>query len=133
MRWRASASRPQVEDVYVRRLADDLALIELMLIEPAPLLRTMREALPYQLDVRSAERLGLVPGVLELALELAVAVTEGLEVIVQLAQRQAQLRERKLDIFTAVAAAKPLVAERRSLISLDALTKSPRSSHNPAI
>jgi len=54
---------PKVEDVYVRRLADDRALIELTLSEPAPLLQTMREALPYSIDVRSANRTRLVVNV----------------------------------------------------------------------
>jgi hypothetical protein len=53
----------KVEDVYVRRLADDRALIELTLSEPAPLLQTMRETLPYSIDVRSANRTRLVVNV----------------------------------------------------------------------
>jgi DivIVA protein len=50
----------KVEDVYVRRLADDRALIELTLSEPSSLLQTMRESLPYTLEVRSATRSRLV-------------------------------------------------------------------------
>jgi archaellum component FlaC len=57
---RALAHMPKVEDVYVRRLADDRALIELTLAEPAPLLDTMRASLPYSLDVRSANRTKIV-------------------------------------------------------------------------
>jgi hypothetical protein len=57
---RALAHMPKVEDVYVRRLADDRALIELTLAEPAPLLETMRASLPYSLDVRSANRTKIV-------------------------------------------------------------------------
>jgi TolA-binding protein len=53
----------KVDDVYVRRLADDRALIELTLSEPAPLLQTMRETLPYSIDVRSANRTRLVVNV----------------------------------------------------------------------
>jgi hypothetical protein len=60
---RSLAHLPKVEDVYVRRLADDRALIELTLSEPAPLLQTMKESLPYQLDVRSANRSKLVVNV----------------------------------------------------------------------
>ena len=60
---RALAHLPKVEDVYVRRLADDRALIELTLAEPAPLLETMRETLPYSLDVRSANRTKIVVNV----------------------------------------------------------------------
>ena len=57
---RALAHLPKVEDVYVRRLAADRALIELNLTEVAPLLRTMHEALPYELDVKSASRSRIV-------------------------------------------------------------------------
>ena len=57
---RALAHLPRVDDVYVRRLADDRALIELTLSEPAALLATMRDSLRYQLDVRSATRSSLV-------------------------------------------------------------------------
>jgi hypothetical protein len=53
----------KVDDVYVRRLADDRALIELTLSESAPLLQTMREMLPYSIDVRSANRTRLVVNV----------------------------------------------------------------------
>ena len=52
---RALAHLPKVEDVYVRRLVGDRALIELNLTEAAPLLKTMNEALPYELDVKSAD------------------------------------------------------------------------------
>jgi cell division septum initiation protein DivIVA len=45
---------PGIEDVYVRRVADDRAVIELALAEPARLLDALRETLPYRLDVRSA-------------------------------------------------------------------------------
>ena len=57
---RALAHLSRVDDVYVRRLADDRALIELTLSEPAALLATMRDSLPYQLDVKSATRSSLV-------------------------------------------------------------------------
>jgi DivIVA protein len=60
---RALAHLPKVEDVYVRRLADDRALIELTLSEAAPLLETMRATLPYSIDVRSANRAKLVVNV----------------------------------------------------------------------
>ena len=60
---RALAHMPKVEDVYVRRLAEDRALIELTLAEPAPLLDTMRASLPYSLDVRSANRTKIVVNV----------------------------------------------------------------------
>jgi DivIVA protein len=60
---RSLAHLPKVEDVYVRRLTEDRALIELTLSEPAPLLQTMKESLPYQLDVRSANRSKLVVNV----------------------------------------------------------------------
>jgi DivIVA protein len=51
---------PKVVDVYVRRLADGRAFIELTLSEPAQLLRTMREMLPYSLEVRSVSQKRLV-------------------------------------------------------------------------
>jgi hypothetical protein len=51
---------PKVVDVYVRRLADGRAFIELTLSEPAQLLRTMRETLPYSLEVRSVNQKRLV-------------------------------------------------------------------------
>jgi hypothetical protein len=57
---RALVHLPRVEDVYVRKLAGDRALIELMLSEPAALIRTMRESLPYSLEVRSANGSHLV-------------------------------------------------------------------------
>ena len=60
---RALAHLPKVEDVHVRRLADDRALIELTLSEPAPLLTEMRASLPYSIDVRSANRSKLVVNV----------------------------------------------------------------------
>ena len=60
---RALAHLPKVEDVYVRRLADDRALIELTLSEVAPLLRTMHETLPYALDVKSVNRSKIVVNV----------------------------------------------------------------------
>jgi F0F1-type ATP synthase membrane subunit b/b' len=44
-----------IQDIHVRKVADDRALIELALGEPAPLLRTLEEALPYLLQVRSAD------------------------------------------------------------------------------
>jgi DivIVA protein len=57
---RALARMPGVDDVYVRRLADDRALIELTLRESAPLLVTMREHLPYELQVRDLSPTSLV-------------------------------------------------------------------------
>ncbi len=57
---RALAQLAMVDDVYVRRLAEDRALIELTLSEPSPLLAAMFESLPYELDVRSANRSKLV-------------------------------------------------------------------------
>jgi hypothetical protein len=61
---RALARLPRVDDVYVRRLSEDRALIELTLSEQSPLLSTMREALPYEVEVRSASRSKLVINVL---------------------------------------------------------------------
>ncbi len=52
-----------MEDVYVRRLADDRALIELTLGEPTTLLKSMREALPYSVEVRSVNRSKIVVNV----------------------------------------------------------------------
>ena len=60
---RALAQLPNVEDVYVRRLAEDRALIELALTEAAPLLSLMRDTLPYQLEVRSANRAKIIVNV----------------------------------------------------------------------
>ena len=60
---RALGHLPEVEEVYVRRLADGRALIELTLNKAAPLLQTMRESLPYALDVRSASRSKIVVNV----------------------------------------------------------------------
>lgn len=57
---RALAHLPKIEDVYVRRLVGDRALIELNLSEAAPLLNAMHEALPYELDVKSADRAKIV-------------------------------------------------------------------------
>ena len=57
---RALAHLPKVEDVYVRRLADERALIELTLSEPTELLATMRDALSYAIDVRSTSPARLV-------------------------------------------------------------------------
>jgi hypothetical protein len=53
----------KIDDVYVRRLAGDRALIELTLSESAPLLQAMRETLPYSIDVQSASRSKLVVNV----------------------------------------------------------------------
>src|SRR5439155_18916988 len=61
---RSLARLPRVDDVYVRRLADDRAVIELTLSEPTQLLTTMREALPYDVQVQSASRSKLVINVL---------------------------------------------------------------------
>jgi DivIVA protein len=60
---RALGHLSEVEEVYVRRLADDRALIELTLNRAAPLLQTMRESLPYVIDVRSASRSKIVVNV----------------------------------------------------------------------
>jgi hypothetical protein len=60
---RAIARLPRVADVYVRRLADDRAVIELALTEPTPLLATMRENLPYDVQVQSASRTNVVVNV----------------------------------------------------------------------
>jgi hypothetical protein len=57
---RALARLPRIDDVYVRRLADDRALIELTLSEPTDLLSAMRESLAYDLQVRSVSRTKLV-------------------------------------------------------------------------
>jgi DivIVA protein len=53
----------KIDDVYVRRLAGDRALIELTLSESGPLLRAMRETLPYSIDVQSSSRSKLVVNV----------------------------------------------------------------------
>src|SRR5262249_11444487 len=50
---RSLAQLPGVEDLYVRRLVDDRVLLELRLVRPAPLVATMRQSLPYSLEVRS--------------------------------------------------------------------------------
>ena len=60
---RALGHLPEVEEVYVRRLADDRALIELTLNRASPLLQTMRESMPYAIDVRSASRSKIVVNV----------------------------------------------------------------------
>jgi cell division septum initiation protein DivIVA len=57
---RALALLPRVEDVYVRRLAADRALIELTLGEEGPLIAAMRESLPYEFAVREASSTTLV-------------------------------------------------------------------------
>lgn len=67
---RALVRVPKVVDVYVRRLADGRAFIEVTLGEPAQLLQTMRETLPYSLDVRSVNRTRLV-------VDIAVRETAG--------------------------------------------------------
>src|SRR5262249_39046779 len=61
---RALPRLPRVDARYVRRLAEDRALIELTLSEPSTLLSAMREALPYEIDVRSSSRGQLVLDVL---------------------------------------------------------------------
>ena len=61
---RSLARLPRVEDVYVRRLADDRVVIELTLSEPTQLVATMRETLPYDIQVQSASRSKLVINVL---------------------------------------------------------------------
>jgi hypothetical protein len=57
---RSLAALPGVEDVYVRRLADDRAIIELTLAEKASLLPAMRESLPYEIVARAASSTSLV-------------------------------------------------------------------------
>jgi cell division septum initiation protein DivIVA len=57
---RTLAHLPKVEDVYVRRLADDRALIELTLSEPSRLLDAMHQSLPYSLEVRTADQSRIV-------------------------------------------------------------------------
>jgi DivIVA protein len=57
---RSLAQLPKIDDVYVRRVGEDRAVIELTLSESAPLLQTMRELLPYSLVVRSANSSKLV-------------------------------------------------------------------------
>jgi DivIVA protein len=61
---RSLAALPRVDGAYVRRLADDRASIELTLSEPTALLATMREHLPYELQVQSANDSKLVLDVL---------------------------------------------------------------------
>src|SRR5262249_18637137 len=51
---RALGSLPKVEDVYIRRFEGDRAIIDVTLEEPAPLLESMAERLPYRLDIQSA-------------------------------------------------------------------------------
>ena len=54
------AHLPRVDGVHVRRFANDRAVIELTLSEPTALLATMREHLPYELQVQSAGHARLV-------------------------------------------------------------------------
>ncbi len=49
---RELGSLAEVEDVYVRRVTGERAVIELTVVKGAPLLARMREQLPYRLDVR---------------------------------------------------------------------------------
>jgi hypothetical protein len=53
---RALTRLPKVEDVYVRRFAGDRAVIELTLSEATPLVRALREFLPYDLEVTASDR-----------------------------------------------------------------------------
>lgn len=52
---RALARLPKVEDVYIRRFADETAAIEVTLSEPDVLLAHMRRMLPYDLAVEEAD------------------------------------------------------------------------------
>jgi hypothetical protein len=67
---RALGRLPKVEDVYVRRLTGERALIELSLAEPLALVEAMRDFLPYELEIGQAER-----GRLALTLYAASAAT----------------------------------------------------------
>lgn len=57
------------------------------------------------------ERLDLGAGGDELGLELTVAVAQRLEIVVQLAQRQAEFGQRELDILAPVATPEPPIPE----------------------
>lgn len=50
---RALADLPSVEDVYVRRVRGERAVVEITLAEGVPLLEEMRKHLPYGLEVRA--------------------------------------------------------------------------------
>ena len=52
---RALGSLPKIEDVYIRRFADDRATIDVTLQEPASLIEDMTKRLPYRLDVQHAD------------------------------------------------------------------------------
>jgi DivIVA protein len=52
---RALGSLPKIEDVYIRRFADDRATIDVTLQEPASLIDDMTKRLPYRLDVQQAD------------------------------------------------------------------------------
>lgn len=66
----------------------------------------------------AVEALDLGARRVELALELAVAVAQRREVVVELPQGQTKLGERELVVLAPEAAAEPLVAEQGSLISI---------------
>jgi cell division septum initiation protein DivIVA len=67
---RALARLPHVADVYVRRFADERALIELTLSEAIPLLAAMQATLPYRLETESP-----TPNSLRVNVLAALAVT----------------------------------------------------------
>ena len=51
---RALGRMPKVQDVYIRRFADERATIELTLVEPAPLLDLLHDVMPLDFDVVAA-------------------------------------------------------------------------------
>jgi len=53
---RSLAHLPKVEDVYVRRLTGERALIEITLAEPIALVEAMRDFLPQELEIEQLER-----------------------------------------------------------------------------
>ncbi len=57
---RALAGLPDVEDVYVRRVVEGRARIDVTLSRPGPLLQAMHGSLPYELQVRSLSPTELV-------------------------------------------------------------------------
>jgi hypothetical protein len=67
---RALARLPHVADVYVRRFADERALIELTLSEATPLLAAMQATLPYRLETEAP-----TPDSLRVNVLTALAVT----------------------------------------------------------
>ena len=51
---RALGRMPKVQDVYIRRFADERATIELTLVESAPVVDLLHDVLPHEFDVDAA-------------------------------------------------------------------------------